>query len=185
MLKVNPSRTPQLHPLTFLCFKNSRRNLHSSFFSKPLLSYSKFSDCDSPSSSSPLCAIQHREHIPITRHVLVDCLRVENLKFHFLTRPCLSFPVTLRFSFIFRLDSNLQTFKSFSIFCFPPTMESPGSDLVADEQLVRKNSHQKASSSTGFLHPRQTTEPNLAIPTQTPSARVDGPRGNRSGLMTV
>ncbi|KAF3454116.1 hypothetical protein FNV43_RR04563 [Rhamnella rubrinervis] len=64
-------------------------------------------------------------------------------------------------------------------------MESPGSDLAVEEQLVRKNSNRGASSSSGTPRPRQADKPNVETPTRTPSIRVDGPSGNRSGLITM
>ncbi|KAF3431707.1 hypothetical protein FNV43_RR26440 [Rhamnella rubrinervis] len=54
-------------------------------------------------------------------------------------------------------------------------MESPGSDLVVEEQLVRKNSSRGASSSSGTPRPRQADKPNVGTPIRTPSIRVDGP----------
>ncbi|KAF3443391.1 hypothetical protein FNV43_RR13073 [Rhamnella rubrinervis] len=61
-------------------------------------------------------------------------------------------------------------------------MESPGSDLAVDEQLVRKNSNRGASSSSGTPRPRQADKPNVETPIRTPSIRVDGPSGNRIEL---
>ncbi|KAF3457904.1 hypothetical protein FNV43_RR02564 [Rhamnella rubrinervis] len=64
-------------------------------------------------------------------------------------------------------------------------MESPRSDLGVEEQLVRKNSNRGASSSAGTPRPRQTDDPNVETPTRTPSIRIDGPGGNRSGLIIM
>ncbi|KAF3443157.1 hypothetical protein FNV43_RR17078 [Rhamnella rubrinervis] len=60
-------------------------------------------------------------------------------------------------------------------------MESPGSDLVVEEQLVRKNSKGRSSS----WDPGKRDDSNVEIPIRTPSIRVDGPNGNRSGLITM
>ncbi|KAF3443760.1 hypothetical protein FNV43_RR13450 [Rhamnella rubrinervis] len=64
-------------------------------------------------------------------------------------------------------------------------MESPGSDLVVEEQLVRKNSNRGASSLAGTPRPRQADEPDVETPIRTPSVRVDGPGSNRSGLIIM
>ncbi|KAF3433427.1 hypothetical protein FNV43_RR24529 [Rhamnella rubrinervis] len=64
-------------------------------------------------------------------------------------------------------------------------MESPGSDLVVEEQLVRKNSSRGATSSAGTFRPRQANELDVETPTRTPSIRVDGPGSNRFGLIIM
>ncbi|KAF3445810.1 hypothetical protein FNV43_RR10987 [Rhamnella rubrinervis] len=64
-------------------------------------------------------------------------------------------------------------------------MESPGSNLVVEEQLVRKNSNRGASSSAGTPRARQANEPDIETSTRTPSVTVDGPGGNRSGLIIM
>ncbi|KAF3457943.1 hypothetical protein FNV43_RR02604 [Rhamnella rubrinervis] len=64
-------------------------------------------------------------------------------------------------------------------------MESPGSDLVVEEQRVRKNSNRGASSSAGTPRPRQADVPDIETPIRTPSVRVDSPSGNKSGLIIM
>ncbi|KAF3455855.1 hypothetical protein FNV43_RR00497 [Rhamnella rubrinervis] len=82
-------------------------------------------------------------------------------------------------------DSDPLASKGFSNSYLVPTMESPGSDLVVEEQLVRKNSSRGASSSSGTPRPRQADDPNVRTPIRTPSIRIDGPGGNRSGLIIM
>ncbi|KAF3455752.1 hypothetical protein FNV43_RR00394 [Rhamnella rubrinervis] len=64
-------------------------------------------------------------------------------------------------------------------------MESPGSYLVVEEQLVRKHSNRRASSSAGTPRSRQANEPDIEILIRTPSVRVDGLGGNRSRLIIM
>ncbi|KAF3431841.1 hypothetical protein FNV43_RR26577 [Rhamnella rubrinervis] len=84
-----------------------------------------------------------------------------------------------------RSDSNSFVFKSFANSYFAPTMESPGSDLVVKEQLVKKNSNRGVNSSVGTPRPRQADEPDVKTPIRTPNVRVDGPGGDRSGMITM
>ncbi|KAF3435482.1 hypothetical protein FNV43_RR22571 [Rhamnella rubrinervis] len=85
--------------------------------------------------------------------------------------PSSSFPVIFLLRFGLKSDSNPLVFKSFANSYFAPTMESLGSDLVVEEQLVRKNSNRRANSSTGTPRPRQTDEPDVETPIRTPSVK--------------
>ncbi|KAF3441544.1 hypothetical protein FNV43_RR15458 [Rhamnella rubrinervis] len=53
------------------------------------------------------------------------------------------------------------------------------------DSRVRKNSNRWANSSTRTPPLRQTAEPDVETTTRVPSVRVDGPNGNRSGLIIM
>ncbi|KAF3443266.1 hypothetical protein FNV43_RR12948 [Rhamnella rubrinervis] len=69
-------------------------------------------------------------------------------------------------------DSNPLVFKSFTNSYLAPMMESPGSDLVVEEQLVRKNSNRGANSLAGTPCPRQADEPDVETLIRTPSGQL-------------
>ncbi|KAF3445960.1 hypothetical protein FNV43_RR11137 [Rhamnella rubrinervis] len=128
---------------------------------------------------------QRCEHFYVTstRFTSQLCTKIPSSGFRFW--PSSSFPVILRLRFGLRSNSNPLVFKSFTNSYFAPTMESPGSDLVVEEQLVRKNSNRGASSSAETPRPRQAYEPNVETHIRPPSVSVDGPGGNRSRLIIM
>ncbi|KAF3455789.1 hypothetical protein FNV43_RR00431 [Rhamnella rubrinervis] len=89
--------------------------------------------------------------------------------------PSSSFPVILCLRFGLRSDSNPLAFKGFSNSYLVPTMESPGSDLVVEEQLTDIPSVFKQSDMS-YLKERFDMPSQIKLSAPGPLERADSPR---------